>query len=417
MSATLQGINKNMTQEKALEILKSDRNVFLTGIAGAGKTFVLMQYIKHLQESGQEFAVTASTGIVAAAINGVTIHSFSGLGIRTGLNKDDILRLKRSKRIAPPVKAIKVLILDEISMFSAMQLDLVDAIFRNIRNDQRPFGGVKVVFCGDFLQLPPVRGEFAFRAKSWEDANLAICYLDKAYRQKDSDLLLLLNAIRNNAVSEEFRNLLNASIGRQIKDFIILYTHNVDVDIYNMAELAKIKGDPYFYFMWTSGDRNLAETIKRNCLSPEKLELKVGAKVMVTKNNFDEGLVNGTMGTVIKLNDSSVKIKTLDGREITIGVAKWSTLSSFGKPIASIHQIPLRLAYAITVHKSQGMTLDSAMMNLSKVFSPGQGYVALSRLRSLDNLSLQESVNDTTFEISPECFEYEKQLLLMSEDL
>jgi ATP-dependent exoDNAse (exonuclease V) alpha subunit len=406
-----------MTQEKALNILKSDRNVFLTGIAGAGKTFVLSQYIKDLQEIGKAFAVTASTGIVAAAINGVTIHSFSGLGIRDSLNKNDIERLKRNKRVAPAVKAIDVLILDEISMFSALQLDLVDAIFRNIRNDQRPFGGVKVVFCGDFLQLPPVRGEFAFNAKSWNDANLAICYLDKAYRQKDSDLLLLLNAIRNNAVNEEFKNLLNASIGRQIKDFIILYTHNVDVDIYNMAELAKIKSDPYFYFMWTSGDRMLAENIKRNCLSPEKLELKVGAKVMVTKNNFDEGLVNGTMGTVIKLNDNSVKIKTLDGREITIGVAKWSTLSSFGKPVASIHQIPLRLAYAITVHKSQGMTLDSAMMNLSKVFSPGQGYVALSRLRSLDNLSLQESVNDTTFEISPECFEYEKQLLLMSEDL
>jgi ATP-dependent exoDNAse (exonuclease V) alpha subunit len=352
----------NMKQEKALKILKSGRNVFLTGIAGAGKTFVLMKYIEYLQKKKISFAVTASTGIVAAAIDGRTIHSFSGLGIRDTLNKNDIERFKFNKKILERIRPIKVLIIDEISMLSANQLDCVNAIFKAVRNNDEPFGGVQVVFCGDFLQLPPVKGDYAFRSMVWSKIDLAICYLDQAFRQKDSDLLLVLNAIRKDEVTNVVRQLVDRRISAKIKDFTVLFTHNEDVDLYNSNELKKVKSKSSFYKMWSSGDLKAAETIKRSCLSPENLEVKVGAKVMVTKNLFKDGLVNGTLATVTKCSKNSVEIKTLTGKTIELKFEAWSILNIFGKPIASIHQIPLRLAYAITIHKSQGMTLDAAIM-------------------------------------------------------
>lgn len=400
-----------MTQENALEVLKSGKNIFLTGIAGAGKTFVLSQYIEFLRKEETRFAVTASTGIVAAAIDGVTIHSFSGLGIRTTLNKNDLERVKFNKKIAQRIKGIDVLIVDEISMFSADQLDCVNAIFKAVRNSPMDFGGVQVVFCGDFLQLPPVNGTYAFKSMIWQKMNLTICYLDKAYRQKDTELLTILNAIRNNSVTEEIKTMVNRQIDAKLENFTVVFTHNQDVDFFNNTELKKIKAKSFFYSMGAKGERFAIETLKRNCLSPEMLEVKIGAKVMVTKNIFDEGLVNGTFAIVTACSEKTVTIKTLSGSTVILQSAKWSTLNQFGKSIASIYQVPLRLAYAITVHKSQGMTLDAAVMDLSKVFTPGQGYVAFSRLRSLQNLSLEGSVNPEAFMVNEECLEYEREIM------
>jgi len=403
-----------MTQEKALEILKSGRNIFLTGIAGAGKTYTLIQFIEYCKEQKIRFAVTASTGIVAAAIDGVTIHSFSALGVRDTLTISDLERIKNNPDSSARIKDIQVLIIDEISMLSEVQLDLIDRIFKHVRKDKNPFGGVQIVFCGDFLQLPPVRGNYAFQSEAWQDCELAICYLDQAYRQKEGGLLDVLNAIRSNQVNDNIKAMINERVGKKLKDSTKLYTHNIDVDAYNQKELDKVKGKSQSFKMTTEGESKYTDALKKSCLSPDNLELKVGAKVIVTKNNFNEGLVNGTMGTVKKLNKQSVDIITLDGREVTLEPAKWSVTSKHGKPIASIYQIPLRLAYAITIHKSQGMTLDAATMNLAKIFQTGQGYVALSRLRSLEFLSLEDTVSDYTFRISQECFEYEKKIIQQS---
>lgn len=399
-----------MTQEQALEILKTGSNVFLTGIAGAGKTYVLMQFIAYLQERSTPFAVTASTGIVAAAIDGITIHSFSGLGIRNTLNANDLERMKFNKKIAKRIRAIKVLIIDEISMLSADQLDCINAIFKTVRNNDLPFGGVQIVFCGDFLQLPPVQGTYAFKSMVWQSMTLAMCYLDKAYRQKDSDLLVILNAIRTNSVTEKVKKMVEKQRDAKIANFTVLFTHNEDVDFFNKNELKKLQVKSSYYYMTAIGDVKAVETIKRYCLSPEVLEIKKGAKVMVTRNLFSQGLVNGTLATVVGCGNNTVNIKTMDGREVMVEPAKWSTLNEFGKPIATIQQVPLRLAYAITIHKSQGMTLDAAVMNLSKVFAAGQGYVAFSRLRSLDMLSLEGTVADAAFVVDQECLEYEQTL-------
>ncbi len=399
-----------MTQEEALTTLKSGKNVFLTGIAGAGKTYVLSQYIDFLREQGTSFAVTASTGIVAAAIDGITIHSFSGLGIRETLNTNDLEKLKWNKKVSNRIKNIDVLIIDEISMLSADQLDCINAIFKTVRNNALSFGGVQVVFCGDFLQLPPVRGTHAFKSMVWGKMDLKICYLDKAYRQKEGDLLDVLNAIRAGQVSDEVKAKVNRQAGVPIENYTVLFTHNVDVDAFNMRELAKLKNKPFVYTMTGWGDPKLVESIKRSCLSPEQLEVKVGAKVMITRNIFSEGLVNGTIATVVECDSSTVTIKTASGNEVELKQIAWSQLGQHGKPIASIYQIPLRLAYAITVHKSQGMTLDAAVMDLSKVFTPGQGYVAFSRLKSLQNLSLEGEVSPEAFIVDPECLEFEQSL-------
>jgi thymidine kinase len=182
-----------MNQSLALNILKSGRNVFLTGQAGSGKTYVINQYIQRLRSCGIEVAITASTGIAATHIGGVTIHSRSGIGIKESLNHHDLELIAQKERLHKQINKAKVLIIDEISMLSAHTIDMVDQVTQMMRRDGRAFGGLQVVFVGDFFQLPPVMSQlsdgsestkrFAFAAKAWKNADLLICYLDTQYRQ------------------------------------------------------------------------------------------------------------------------------------------------------------------------------------------------------------------------------------------
>jgi len=399
-----------MTQEQALEILKSGQNVFLTGIAGAGKTYVLNQFIQHLFDTKISVGITASTGIVATAINGTTIHSFSGLGIRERVTDHDVEKIMWNIEAFNRIKQIKVLVIDEISMLSAEQLDGVDKIFKQVRFNFSPFGGVQVVFCGDFLQLPPVKGRYAFKSNIWDNMDLQICYLDKSFRQKEGNLLTLLNAIRSGKVSDEVKKILEPYKGRKIEKSVNLFTHNIDVDALNMKELQKIQSISHYYPMSFEGKQKIIDSIKKSCLSPEILELKLGAKVIVTKNIPDLGVVNGTMAVVTAFERYQVGIETFDGKDIFLGKHDWLSYDESDEVVARISQIPLRLAYAITIHKSQGMTLDAATMDLSKTFIEGQGYVAFSRLRSLEGLSLMGSVSDKAFQVDLTALDYEGRM-------
>lgn len=400
-----------MLQDKALQILKSGKNVFLTGIAGAGKTYVLTQFIDHLYSQKTPVGVTASTGIVATAINGSTIHSFSGLGIKETITDHDIEKLMWNINAINRIKEIRVLIIDEISMLSADQLDGVNKIFKEVRFNYSPFGGVQVVFCGDFLQLPPVKGRYAFNAKVWDNMDLQVCYLDKAFRQKEGKLLLLLNAIRSGKVSDEIKTMLEPYKKVVLEKSVNLFTHNVDVDRINTEELQKINSVSHYYDMASEGKDRVIETMKKSCLSPERLELKLGAKAMVTKNIPDLGVVNGTMGIVTACERYDVGITTFDGKEIFLSKHDWLSFDESDNIVAKISQIPLRLAYAITIHKSQGMTLDAATMDLSKTFTEGQGYVAFSRLRSLDGLALNADINPKSFEVNLSALDYERKII------
>lgn len=407
-----------MKQSTALDILKTGQNVFLTGQAGAGKTYILNQYIDYLRARGIHVAITASTGIAATHMNGMTIHAWSGMGIKDSFEAGDFKRLKSRQVVYERIKDAKVLIVDEISMLHAKQVDLLNDILKALREDSQAFGGVQVIFSGDFFQLPPVgkKGEtnkekFAFMAKAWLEANFQVCYLTEQHRQNAQDeaerfglsLNDILNQIRRQEVTKAAISTLRATERNDIAmTRTRLYTHNANVDEINESEISKIKGDAQEFQAITTGDKILVDSLKKSVRAPDVLSLKVGAKVMFMKNNPNLAVSNGTMGEVIDftsliddespLGSSAVDtypvVRLNNGRQVIAEPEEWMMENNEGDVLASYTQVPLCLAWAITVHKSQGMTLDAAEIDLSRTFEMGQGYVALSRLRSLDGLKL-----------------------------
>lgn len=412
-----------MTQAAALDILKMGHNVFLTGSAGAGKTYVLNAYIKHLREHSVNVAVTASTGIAATHMGGMTIHAWSGLGIHEYLSDYDIDQLEEKKYLWDRYDQVRVLIIDEISMLSGTFLDTLDRVCRSFkRNPEKPFGGIQVILCGDMFQLPPISRQgdavLVIESQAWKTMGLVMCYLTEQHRQDDDDFLKILNAIRSNTVTEDHIGMLESRIYEYDADnfnsITKLFTHNADVDAINNDELSKIDDAEEIFHMTATGKENLIVNLKKSCLAPEILKLKIGAEVMFVKNNFDKGYVNGTRGRVVDFNDDSIPVvETKNGDRITVEPETWS-IDDEKKILASIKQIPLRHAWAITVHKSQGMSLDSAVIDLSKSFSYGMGYVALSRVRTLDGVVLL-GLGEGALLVDPRILAIDKQLQELSD--
>ena len=420
-----------MTQEQALNILKTGANVFLTGEPGAGKTHTINTLVNYLRDCDVEPAITASTGIAATHIGGMTIHSWSGIGIKTHLDKYDLDKIATSEYIVKRVNRTKVLIIDEISMLSPNTLDMVEMVCREIKQNDEAFGGMQIILVGDFFQLPPIiknefqkdaslfspqvglvaggnEGRFAYHSGAWQRARLVSCYLSEQHRQDDADFLSVLSGIRASNVTKAHLEHIHArqieqdDMPEETQNITKLFSHNFDVDRVNNNELQKIEEETKVFKMTSEGSEKIVETLKKGCLSPEKLELKLGAVVMCTKNNQKEHFVNGTLGTVVSFDEFSGYpiIKNRNGRSITIAPLDW-VVEENGKVRAQITQIPLRLAWAITVHKSQGMSMDAAVMDLSQVFEYGQGYVALSRVRRLSGLYLL-GINEQALKVHPE---------------
>lgn len=400
-----------MKQELALDILKSGKNVFLTGSAGTGKTYVLNQYITYLKERKIPVAITASTGIAATHINGMTIHAWAGIGIKDQLTSAQLRTLKTKKYLEKKLDKVKVLIIDEISMLHQKQLLLVDEVLKYFKMNQLPFGGIQVIFCGDFFQLPPVgqpheesKHKFAFMSQAWVNAELNICYLTQQYRQSNDQLSVILNEVRSGRISEFRYQLLKEAINRPLKDKTEptrLFTHNYDVDSINEQELKKLNGKSSYFSAETKGNEKLLDTLKKSVLAMESIELKVGAKVMFVRNNPEKGVVNGSLGEVIDFDEEENNIplvRLYDDRIVSAEPEDWKIQDESGKTLAQFNQVPLRLAWAITIHKSQGMTLDAAEIDLSNTFEKGQGYVALSRLKKLEQLKLL-GLNETALQL------------------
>ncbi|MBP9715067.1 MAG: AAA family ATPase [Candidatus Pacebacteria bacterium] len=423
-----------MTQEQALNILKTGANVFLTGEPGAGKTFTINKYVEYLRAHDIEHAITASTGIAATHISGMTIHSWSGIGIKDSLNKYDLDKISTSEYLNRRIRKTKVLIIDEISMLRAGTLSMVDAVCREIKQNGEAFGGMQVVLVGDFFQLPPIErnntevrqiqlieepeGRFAYESNAWERLHPVVCYITEQHRQDDEEFLELLLAIRRAKINEDHRDYIKTrAVERETmpENITKLFSHNLDVDRVNDNMLSKIEGDGVDFLMDSSGATALITSLKKGCLSPEILKLKKGAIVMCTKNNPKEHYVNGTLGVVIDFDSFSGNpiIKTRSGKNIQITPMDWSVEEN-GKIKAQITQVPLRLAWAITVHKSQGMSMDAAIMDLSSVFEYGQGYVALSRVRRMDGLFLL-GINEKALQVHPQILEQDSIFLKESE--
>ena len=464
-----------MRQSSALDILKTGQNVFLTGSAGSGKTYTLNQYIDYLRARRVPVAVTASTGIAATHMNGTTIHSWSGIGIKDELSDRDLTNLSRKQFLADRLKDTAVLIIDEISMLHAKQINLVSQVLKHVRKSDKAFGGIQVVVAGDFFQLPPIgskgesnREKFAFMSEAWLDAKFHICYLSEQHRQVSEaangelDLDDILNQIRRQEVTFEAIAALEATFDQNVDiKRTRLYTHNLNVNKINDKELADLSGEMMRFEAISVGDSKLVETLKKTVRTQDDLVLKVGSKVMFIKNNTELGVSNGTMGELIgfaavKVDDSKdssddliedgdvgndkqaaksakekakkdkakikkpttqkmpvVRLNT--GREVIAEPEEWIIEDETGDVLASYEQVPLCLAWAITIHKSQGMTLEAAEIDLSRTFELGQGYVALSRLKSLAGLQLL-GMNEMSLQLDPLARGADKRFLVLSDE-
>lgn len=414
-----------MDQEKAFEIMKSGENVFLTGSAGTGKTFLLNSFINHLKKNKVHFGITASTGIAATHIGGKTIHSWAGIGLSKDINDPYIKKfLSRRNPQWKEIKSSQVLIIDEISMLDAKRLSLIDKICKIIKEPFLPFGGLQIIASGDFFQLPPInddineRAQFCYSSSAWEKAHFKVCYLEEQHRQKDEQLSKILNNIRSGLVDEKIIDKLKGRINKDVEGLekiTKLYTHNIDVDRINDLELSKINNPLFEYTMTSTGNKKVVDFLKKNCLAPERLKLKKDSIVMFVKNNPNEGYVNGTLGKIIGFDSNNFPIvKTIDNREIIVSKLKWD-FEREGQVVASICQFPLRLAWAITIHKSQGMTLDAAEIDLTKSFEAGMGYVALSRVKKLNNIKLI-GINETALKVNKEVQEKDKEFIFLSKE-
>ncbi len=408
-----------MKQKQALDLLKTGRNIFITGPAGSGKTHLVNSYIAYLKQNNIEVGVTASTGIAATHMGGMTIHSWAGIGINTYLSESDLEAMAEKSYLAKRFEKVKVLIIDEVSMLHHFRLDLIDRVLRAMKLPNEPFGGVQVVLVGDFFQLPPVArfgeppAQFIYHSDAWHAASFTICYLEEQFRQNDDVALSILNEIRAGDISKKTRTLLASRV--KAKSTVAaeptrLFTHNEDVDAINQAELERLATvEEAEYEMTWRGKEFIVETLKKSCLAHEKLRLKVGARVMCVKNNFDQGYVNGTLGTVVSCKGGQDPVILLaNGKRITIEKASWK-IEEDNMVKAELTQYPLRLAWAITVHKSQGMSLDAIEVDLSRSFEPGMGYVALSRVRTLDGLTIL-GMNEKALEVNQEVLEFDEQL-------
>lgn len=398
-----------MTQEEALAILESGRSVLLTGAAGAGKTYVLNQYIRRAKKQGKSIAVTATTGLAATHLNGTTIHAWAGIGVNDMFDKHMANKIGKARQEL--IKKADILIIDEVSMLHDFRLDMVDQVLRHVRDDPEPFGGMQVVLCGDFFQLPPVnrnggrQGSFVTSSQVWSQNVFTVCYLKTQFRQKDDELYTdILNGIRAGVLTRSQLDALNArsdAVDDPFTPRTRLLTVNLDVDGVNHKQLDELDGEMHQYEMETHGSKQYVEQLQRSCLAPEVLKLKLGAQVMCIKNAQDRKYVNGSLGKIVgfeKLTDYPI-VELTNGREVTIRMDTWELMDG-DKKRASIMQLPLRLAWAITVHKSQGMTLDAARIDLSRAFVEGMGYVALSRVRGLRHLIL-DGLNGMALRVSP----------------
>lgn len=412
-----------MTQEEALAILESGQSVLLTGAAGAGKTYVLNRFISRAKRRGKSVAVTATTGLAATHLNGTTIHAWSGIGVNNEFDKYMAAKLGKTRQEL--IRKADILVIDEISMLHDFRLDMVDEVLRFVREDSAPFGGLQVILCGDFFQLPPVnrsgerQGSFVTNSQAWRQNVFTVCYLTTQFRQiDDEDYTAILNGIRAGVLTRGQLNILQdraSAVDDPFTPRTRLLTVNVDVDQVNERQLDELAGEVHEYRMETSGAQQYVEQLQRSCLAPELLRLKLGAQVICIKNSQERRYANGSLGKVVgfePITDYPV-IELTDGREVTIRVDSWDLMDGERRR-ASIMQLPLRLAWAITVHKSQGMTLDAARIDLSKAFVEGMGYVALSRVRGLRHLIL-DGLNGMALRVSPIARQLDNELRARSE--
>ena len=377
-------------------MLRREGNIFLTGAAGTGKSFLLDHYLA--DKSTELFPVVASTGAAAVLIGGRTFHSFFGLGIMEGGLHGTIARAMRSGRLIRRLQVACTVVIDEVSMLSGATLHAAETIARRARHSQEPWGGLRIIVVGDFAQLPPVtpgseEKDWAFLHSTWQESAFQPALLSTVMRTQDTDFLDILNFVRAGTVNDDVRQFLDDRTSGAMENIegTRLYPHRYKADDYNQRRLQAIPGEIRSFPTHYSGKDDAVERAKKSLPIPDTLLLKKGAFVMMRKNDvsFERLYVNGTLGHVRSITDELLTVTLLNGATIEIEKQKFTCLNGDGEEVAAAWNFPVTLAWATTIHKAQGATLDRMIVDLSALWEPGQAYVALSRVRSSAGLFIE----------------------------
>jgi ATP-dependent DNA helicase PIF1 len=411
------------TQELAYSYMVKGLNVCLTGSAGTGKSECIKRFRK-LYQGRRVIATTSTTGISAILIGGTTLHSYLGIGLGTGSIGALTSKILKKSYLRKRWKQLQTLIIDEISMLSPDLFDKLEAIARAVRNDSRPFGGIQLVVSGDYSQLPVVgEDNFCFEAETWEKCIDKTVYLKENVRQTDLEFQNCLSEVRMGKLSRESKEFLKSCCGKKLtNDYGIkptkIFATNAEVDEMNDEELDTLGEDEREFkqydmeselYIFVPDKEYVLGKHRKSCPAPEVLQLCEGAQVMLVWNlDMDSQLVNGSRGVVTGFVEDLPLVKFLDGQERVIDYNTWD-IEEGDQKIMSITQIPLKIAYSITAHKSQGATLDYAIVDMSNIFTYGQAYVALSRVRTKSGLSIK-GLDFKKIKTHPKAIEYYKGL-------
>jgi hypothetical protein len=424
-------------QRIALERVKEGRNVFLTGAAGTGKSSVTVEAIRR-RLGDRSLKVCATTGVAALNlrdklhamfgehVDTSTIYRWSGIGLgpKPGQPFDDYLSYMRGRGFSwqgacRRIRGTRTLIIDEVSMLPGRVLEFVDYVCRAVREDDRPFGGIQVIAVGDFLQLPPVAKtglyDWAFQSPCWEAMDFSSVSLRTVHRQDDPDFISILNEFREGTVTKAGAGILKRRVAMFPSSRILrLFTHNTQVDRWNAYQLGALDGSEYTFDAQGEGPTAEVEWLQKNLVTPTRLIIKQGARVMVTANLRDASqqdallAANGDMGTVCGYDPTCIHVLLDNGREIDVEPHEWEYDPTAEGDTGVFRQFPLRLAWACTIHKSQGLTLDSALVDIRAAREPGQAYVAISRVKSLAGLHLKDWFQGMF--ISPQAKEFHRRI-------
>ena len=399
--------------QKIIKLIKEKRNIFITGHAGTGKSYIL----EKLKTIIPQLVVTSTTGIAAVNIKGQTIHSWAGVGICNKPVSATVQNIVSNSVQRNQIKKCKILALDEVSMLNINTFEYIDEVLRHVREIDEPFGGIQTIFIGDFFQLPPVedklseqKKKYCFESKLWKDMEFFPVILRKNYRQKERNFIRTLSHIRTNSLTDKDMELLKSREvvdGDELSNMLHIFSTNEEVRRYNQQKFNLLETN--MHILEAIDTIHQSTNILNYCKAEEIITLKVGARVMLLVNlNFEKGLINGSCGTVVEIKDDSVLIKFDNGVNEEIQRYNFEFYKN-EKLVASRKQYPLSLAYGVTTHKSQGMTLDKLFVDFSRFFENGQTYVALSRIKTLDGLHIS-NFNPQKIKVDKKIVEFYKKL-------
>ena len=404
-------INETNDDENILRVLyliKQKKNVFITGHAGTGKSYILSK----LKERIPKLVITSTTGIAAVNVKGQTLHSWAGIGICNTSIEQAVDKILKRSSVKNQIQKCKILAIDEISMLDIKTFEYVDAVLKQVRNSEKPFGGIQVIFIGDFFQLPPVEKKedvnqkYCFELNLWKDLDLYSVLLTKNYRQNEENLITALSNMRTNSLTDADIKLLKTRECKEnidTQNALHIFATNQEADNYNNMKFSKINSEEYKLFAFDGvykgeklvenptnlREENILKRIDVVCSAEKSISLKIGVRVMLLINlDFEKGLINGSCGEVREINSDYILVYFDNGQSTKITRHDFEFYNN-EKLIALRRQFPLRLAYGITIHKSQGMSLEKLVVDCSRIFEKGQAYVALSRIKTLNGLYLR----------------------------